>query len=372
MRRALILLPFSLYANPANPNQLDYLEASVNDLKKQVADLKEQCAERQVNPPAAPSINGGYDIFITGDLLYWKASENGLAYVLKTGGVEPTHHITDNAVWTAPAFDWDTGFRVGLGWDTSHDDWDLYFSWTRLHTAAHSHRHAGAGALFATFADPLFTEVPIERASAHLTIHLNVLDFELGRSFYVGKSLSIRPHVGFENAWISQHYNTKYHGHTAFNGNPAVLTDFNDISFRNHFWGIGARAGAHTEWEMRWGLSVCADVALALLHGNFNLKRTSALRHMASTPNITHKSHTDEKFIQARAAMEFFLGAQWDWLFAHDRFHLGIKAGWEQHMYFGQNQIFNPVDSPSTAGKLVSSNDDLTFQGLTFSLRLDL
>ncbi len=32
-----------------------------------------------------------------------------------------------------------------------------------------------------------------------------MLDWELGRSFYVSKHLSLRPHIGIKGGWISQH-----------------------------------------------------------------------------------------------------------------------------------------------------------------------
>ncbi len=368
---------FSLSAyedgNPANPNQLGYLEASIDDLKKQMADLKEQCQEQAIYPPAGPAVSSGASIFITGDLLCWKANENGLGYVLKTKVVDPVNGILGNGIIATPHFDWDTGFRVGLGWNMGHDDWDAYLSWTRLHTAAHSHRHDNDGRfLFPVFADASFAENPTLKATAHLKLHLNVIDLGLGRSFYIGKHLSVRPHAGIENVWISQHYGTDYRGVAAFNLNPESDRDRNNISFRNHFWGIGARFGANTEWELRWGFSFYGDIAWALLYGNFNLKRTSELDQTALVPPAHRRAHTDEKFAQAKAALECALGFQWDCMFAHDRFHLGAKIGWEQHIYFGQNQIFTPVASPNLPGKIVGVDDDLTFQGFTFSLRFDL
>lgn len=366
------VLCFSAYAD-VNPNRVDYLEAAIDDLRKQVAEVKNEATERTINPPSGPAVSGGADVFVTGSFLYWKANEDGLTYVLKAPLADAAGLNVGNGDFSNPHFDWDVGFRLGLGWNPGHDHWDLYFSWTRFHTAAHGHRHASATkSLWPVLSDGTFASWPTEKASTYLRIHLNVLDLELGREFYVGNFLSVRPHVGLENIWISQHDTTHYRGHLTFNAS-SFPDDFNTVSFRNNFWGIGARAGVKTEWQLGAGFSFIGDVAWALLYGEFDLKRKSTIVNTPINPRTGHY-HFDEDLTQAKAAMEFCLGMRWDLMFAGDRFHLGVQAGWEQHIYFGQNHLFNPIAFGQTSlppGKGTFANNDLTFQGLTVSLRLD-
>lgn len=361
----------SLYAD-ANPNMINYLEAMLNDLQVEVATIRKEAKEKMLNPSAAPHVNGGSDVFITGDFLYWKANENGLDYAVKRKVISETTPIDGNGDLINPNFNWDPGFRVGIGWNTNHDDWDLSLFWTRLHTSAQGHRHAGNQHLYGVYATGSSALVAFDKASAYLKIHLNVLDLELGREFYVGKSLSIRPHVGLENVWISQHYTTKYDGHPAFQNSAAAPSDYNHIFFRNHFWGVGARAGLDTQWELGWGFSFVGDLAASLLYGDFNLKRTCRVLETVGIADSS-KAHIDKHLTQGRTALEFFLGIEWDVMLIADRFHFATNLGWEQHIYFGQNQIFNFESASGTTdrGKITSSNDDLTFQGLTLSMRLD-
>ncbi len=360
---------FCLHAdnNPANPNRIDYLEATVNDLKKQVATLKEEVKDKGIPPTASPLLNGGCDAFITGDFLYWKANESDLAYVLRAKVEDATLNLPGNGNLVTPNFGWDPGFRVGLGWRTNHDDWDLYLTWTRFHTAAHSHRHTGNGQnLFPTLAGAPFAASICDSATTHLLIHLNAIDIEVGRQFYVGKHLSLRPHIGFENIWISQHYNTKY------KGLPLQESAFEEIRFRNNFWGFGIRSGMDTQWNMRWGFSLFGDVAFALLYGEFDLKRTSKHNFTFRGSPLIGNTHVDEKPLLARVAMELALGLKWETLFIHDRFHFSMQAGWEEHFYFGQNQMYNFFGTADEShGKETSANGDLSLQGLTISARLD-
>src|SRR5579871_409221 len=76
------------------------------------------------NAPAAPASG----IFVEGDVLYWTAREEGIAYALKSSG--NAFHAKD------PQFDWDFGCRAGIGYTTQFDRWSLGLYWTHLFTRA--------------------------------------------------------------------------------------------------------------------------------------------------------------------------------------------------------------------------------------------
>ncbi|MES2123023.1 MAG: Lpg1974 family pore-forming outer membrane protein, partial [Chlamydiota bacterium] len=69
-------------------------------------------------------------------------------------------------------------------------------------------------------------------------------------------------------------------------------------------------------------------------------------------------------------AADLALGLQWDYLFSQDRYHFGVKLGWEFNIFFDQNQLFNFMSS-TNPGAINFQNDDLSFQGLTLGLRFD-
>src|SRR5579863_8579779 len=62
------------------------------------------------------------NISIEADLLYWKANEDDLGYAIEI----------DDAELIAPHFEWDPGFKLGIGF--AWQKWDVLFRLTHLHT----------------------------------------------------------------------------------------------------------------------------------------------------------------------------------------------------------------------------------------------
>jgi len=368
----------ALHAQDDQGSSVQTLQQQINDLKKQVAGLQKKKNAPQYLSSARPQIDGGCNLFVTADFLYWTAQENGLDYLFKTSLVafgsltSPVHGDVDS-----PHFEWDPGFRIGLGWNMGHDAWDLYFDWTRFHTNAKEKSHADNKVLYANFADTLAAINPFEKASAHTHVNVDWLDLELGKAFYATRYLTLRPHVGLRNAWVDQDFRFRYKNQITPLGLSAGVKD--KVRVKNDFWGLGIRTGLDTQWELGAGFSILGDFALALLYGDFDLHRRfkgpAIVTAGGGTFIVPLESHQDKDLNLARFIADFDLGVQWDYMFAHDRFHVSLSAAWEQHMFFGQNQIFNFYDTPSSSstahGKLVSSNGDLTLQGLTISARFD-
>src|SRR6267154_1365439 len=107
-------------------------DAQIRNLENRVSALAHRKgASGIINPPARPQIRNGVDLFAYGDLLYWKANENGipLAVVNKQSGDNLAHSKVENLRGK-----WDFAFRVGLGYDIPHDGWDLSLSWLRYNS----------------------------------------------------------------------------------------------------------------------------------------------------------------------------------------------------------------------------------------------
>src|SRR5579871_2675914 len=139
---------FSTYLAHAGPDPVTQFDRRLTAVEKQ---LKKRTL---YNAPATVHVVDGYHLFLTGDLLYWKAEENGLTYAFKAknpsiSAINGTLHLKE------PHFNWDLGFRAGFGFILPHDHWDLYFNWTRLYAAAHSHINTGSTAeIFPVWAMP--------------------------------------------------------------------------------------------------------------------------------------------------------------------------------------------------------------------------
>ncbi|MES2122544.1 MAG: Lpg1974 family pore-forming outer membrane protein [Chlamydiota bacterium] len=311
------------------------------------------------NAPARPEIANGYNLFFTGDFLYWKAEENGLTYALKTSNATQSP-LSGKLSLKDPHFEWDMGFRLGLGYNIPHDEWDIYANWTRFYTDAHGHTHAkeneGIYPVWAFPAGPINLEF-VQKSKAHWSLFLNILDIELGKEYQVSKRLSLRPHLDLRTAWINQNYSVKYE----------ILSPvlFDKVKMSCDYWGIGPRAGLGFQWNIVSGFSIDGDADISLIYGNDSLHQSEK-----SHPTPDDHLHFKEHMHSARAITDLGLFLSWDQMLGHGNYHFSIKAGWEQHIFFEQNQFFRFLD-PFFQGSIVSNQGDLMLQGWTAKARID-
>jgi hypothetical protein len=352
-------------ATCASLSAANYDDAQLRNLENRVCTLEQRKgACGMINPSARPYVKCGADVFITADLLVWQANANGLGFAIENQG--STTVLNDGRI-KDPKFDWDVGFRVGLGYNMPHDGWDIYADWTSFHTHARNSQSAPVGgSLLAVWNNPNLGGVAfdsnIQDAKANWRLRLNMVDLELGREFFVSKWMTLRPHMGLRTAWVRQKYNVRYLNSNFF-GFAGTASD--TVKMKNRYWGLGIRSGLDTQWGLGCGWSIYGDAALSLLRGNF---RVDEKETVSVTSTLSPKLR--DRFQATRAMADLAMGLRWDQLFGDDEYRLAIQAGWEHHLFFGQNQLKNFV-SDSFEGKYTENNGDLGLSGFTLEVRFD-
>jgi|HubBroStandDraft_4_1064222.scaffolds.fasta_scaffold90840_1 hypothetical protein len=354
----------------------DVKEAQLRHLDRRITALEQRkgTASGMINPPARPQIRNGADLFVFGEFLYWKANEDGipLAVVNKGSANHLAHAKIENLRGK-----WDPAFRVGVGYDVPHDGWDVGLTWLRYNS--HGHRrsiHSGSNRFvfpyFAPSADPIADNATCAKAKGRWRLLLNQLDLDLGREFFVSKWLTLRPHVGLRTDWISQKTTAKYE-------NFSFLPPPNEVEtkYRDRWWGLGLEGGLDTQWGLGEGWSIFGNLAAAIVYGKDRMRMKDEneppfidLSNGAdSTPNGTFVKLRRKTWV-ARPILDLQLGVRWDKMFSQDHLHLGIQLGWENHIYFSQNQF--PIFSDDfNLGKFFANQGDLSLQGWTLGVRLD-
>lgn len=340
--------------NAADDAQMRNLENRVNALEQR------KSANGMINPNGRPQVRDGADIFITADFLYWIGNESGLAFALKNGsGGSPE----GSQKLVSPHFKYEPGFRLGVGYNLPHDGWDLYADWTWLMSKADRDiRPNSGGVLIPTIINlDAIEEISggLTSASANWKTHLNIIDLELGRQFFVSKWLTLRPHFGLRNAWVNQTYRQRYNG--LFDSTTGILRNEEKCKF----WGIGLRGGLNNQWGMGHGFSLYGDLAVSLLFGRFHIDENQDFEATDGGTSFTALDWKN-KFTACRAVTDLAAGVRWAQYFSRDRFYLRLQAGWEQHLFFSQNQfdhVFGGIGVPLT----FSNQGDLSYNGLTLS-----
>lgn len=365
MRKARLLFPYAFLLTPFL--LLSAENAALNNLNARVTKLeKEMDSRKWYNPPAGAQVVGGYHIYAIGEFLWWKAEEDGLPFTYKTNN--PLGNSQENSIQLKEMdFDWDVGYRVGGGFNFRHDKWEVGFLWTHLNTESRTQSNAVDGdALFPywVFPDGIAGMDFFAEAKAHWKLFLNMGDLELSKEYFVGKRLSMRPFIGARTAWIDQEFNVEYKNVLFVLGQS--LDD--SVRMKSDYWGLGPRIGLGTQWWITKRFNIYGEAAIDLLYGEFNIKQ----KEQATIEPIDQQLeplHFKSLFHIARPITDLAIGFGWDSLFFDDRLHVGVKVGWEQHIFFDQNQFIRFVTSSITS--LLSNRGDLALEGLVASLRLD-
>lgn len=339
--------------------------AQMRNLENRVSALEQRKgASGMINPQGRAQVKDGADLFVYGDLLFWNAHENGLSAAVKNKG--SSSNLSNSEVRNVHG-KWNLGFRVGIGYNTPHDGWDLKLTWLRFTDNGTRHVRSGSTTFAfptrvhpANLADDAVTAAGKMRSKWNM--RLDQLDFDLGREFFVSKWLTLRPHFGLRSDWIRQALNTNYNNFVGF-GAPTLTTIKTRLKDRS--FGLGLEGGLDTQWGLGNGWSIFGNLSGAILYGFHHInERTTDKPADTQFLNLVNSFRVSEPIVDLEA------GIRWDNMFWNDRFHLGLQIGWEHHVYFSQNQFPVFVDDVSL-GSFVANQGDLTLQGWTFAARFD-
>lgn len=312
---------------------------------------------------AAPLSSNGWYVF--GDLLYWHADVDHADWAYKNSD-------TLDPVITGPNhslnFKWAYGFRVGLGANMDYDQWDtnVYYTWFQTEN---SNALGTKGTQSA--ADLFGLATPFTQGKMSWRIHYSVIDWELGRWFYVSKHLALRPHIGLKNAWISHHTHQRF---------TQVDNRFNTRS-HNEFWGVGPSGGLNTAWNFanlgRHHFDFFGDFAGALMYGHFNV-RHKEINTVIGTEIVLGPDTVTSGFQPSHLSRNLMVpmvqgifGLSWDTGFNCDRCHFGIRVGYEFQYWWRQNQMLIGETAVGSTVRYHRSNGDLALQGLTIDFKFD-
>ncbi len=326
-----------------------------------------------VDDKYGPCLRQGF--FLTADFLYWIAHQEGLEYA--TTGVAQSGSPTPVARGSAirPNFKWKPGFRVGLGWTLPNSYWDLGATWTWYHSRAKgSATHSTAeiltnpllASLQAASTGTIIGVTPeaLSAASASWRLCYNVVDVELGRSFFPNKHLAVRPHAGVRGAWLNQHYSNQYTFVSSVN--TAAVSR----KLASRFNSAGFKTGVDSLWSCNRYWGIFANTSISLVSGVFRVfeKDSNTFNAIPAvlTPNFIN---TKDRFFSVVPVFETAMG--FHLMLAPDSRHywFDLNAGWEYTVWFNQNQMPLYVDDVAV-GTFIRERANLHLMGFTLNAKL--
>jgi hypothetical protein len=329
-----------------------------------------------------PIQDQGFNVY--GAFLYWKNMQENLSYAIreKPGVVHPVPHtdlVTIIGHIRTVEYDWDCGFRVGLGYRAGANNWDVYTEYTHFwdtgsDTQTFPQPFRGPGGNPANvppfdYLKGLFLDLDgpnIYRVHSKAKLNYNVWDLVLQRPFYETQSLVMRFLFGGRGTFIKQHWRSVYLGIT-----PGKLKT--TITNNWHFKGGGLRGGANLEWLWKYGLGLHFQASASLVlgrfenvHKNIDVAPLDAIRHQQTIKRADIHPNSSRLI----PAYEMLIGLQWrhSW----GKWGLSLFADWELNRWVDLNQTYYYPRSVYITEKVGSwTRDAVSLQGLTTGFKVE-
>lgn len=330
------------------------------------------------------------DFFAQFDSLYWTSCAHGLMYGSETHHTElitPNSSLSDfNTKIKNPHQKWDVGYRLGLGYRSPCECYDIGLFWINYQNTAHGHVDIPVinGAHWFTPAwgivSPLLGgntingDNPLNVASANWKLRLNLIDLVIGRPFCVNSCLSLKPYIGARAAIFDQHYHIRHYA--SINGSleetPGVREKF---SLKTRFEGAGLRIGMESEYNLGCGLFLYGDLAASLLWGREKISTGCKFRSAPTDETGLVDILMSEEECAGQAITDAAIGIRW--LTCCCNKVLILELGWEHHYFFSTNKfektVFNgdnPSGFPAINRYPQDIHGDLSVQGLVSNMRV--
>ena len=322
------------------------------------------------NSPKGPiTCNGNFVVTVSG--LYWGTQQDGMEYAIETmvvgtdsvSGNPGLNNLIDGE-YLSPNYTRDFGFQLGASYISPCDGWDIGVKWTYFRNTAKDHIEAESEdntailPLWSAFQYPNAGNAPILFANDIVSswrLDLNLIDIELGRAYWTSKFLSLRPFVGLRIASIEQNFDLQHKG-GSYN-DPGMSLNYNDyVDLDNDFHGTGLRIGLDSNWNFGCGWALYGNLAASLVYGKFDIDHDEWVRQ-ATGPFTKHRIlEATEKFRASRAIVDLGLGIQWSTLFSDCKYGIRVALGFEQHLFYHQNQLWRVVRNGGNNGSGIINN----------------
>ncbi len=338
------------------------------------------------------------DFFGIASFIYWQPLQDHMAIGLTDNltllGVGPEANSIQGS-FIEMDFDFKPGFQIGLGMNLAWDDWDGFLEYTRVHGShfARSNGPLSSPSIFATWGHPFLMNGAIDSlggvtgiggqvfntAKGHYRNHLDFLDIDLGRKYYVGKKLVFRSAFGARAAWILQSMHAKYvNNATTFRFDPSgdifSLPSTLEVYQRSHSWAIGPRAGLTMDWNICWDFRFIGSVYGDILYTKYKIQDKSVLTPFTTefhtAAGIPVFVITKDILRVLRSHLDFEMGIGWGAYVGTNDWHLDVIATYGFQVFFDQN-MFHHFTSPTFVGSYELPEGNLYVQGLTLMARID-
>ena len=365
----------------------------------------QKCIDCVCYSPPFYDLQCDWGITIDAEYLYWYSKESQLPLAYKAVNTQVLTHsatslITDLLLpkkMTYMGSDWNSGIRIGAGFNSSCDGWDYYFTWT------HMENNSSKSLSVPAFSNQLFNDNPLgteiimipwvylrprnsnlvtdnpifNEASGSWDLCYNTYELAIGKKYWVSPHVNIRPFLGLRGATADVNFDIK--GTLVTDPDESQGQSFakNKLSFDNDIWGVGLLGGIDVAFYFWKCFAVYGDFDAALLWGKTTAKRKETVSgDFGDDFEILFPSFsTKQKNAGMQPALDVGVGLRYEGTYCCNRYRLAVDLGWEHHQWFNAINRYNffVFEQGGDAAPFFFSSrlNDLELGGLVVRVKLD-
>ncbi len=254
------------------------------------------------------------------------------------------------------------GFKVGLGYRASHDDWQFQGRYTWFKSTYNGTYDTAYGGGYFT---PGYANQSIDTNPALLYGAATLFNNVQYGSYTLLQALNVylfRPTLFTALLEISPYFGVDYINTTR----RQVVVFTNDINASNIYtnggfvrsydknlaWGVGPMAGISSNWYLGYDVGIYADGYYAVTYGNArSFSQTFAYRPSLAGGLQGQNAQISNSLYQYAPHMNVQLGINWSHTFDNENASVSFRAGYESQYFFNVNRtLFNRVAYYATSG----------------------
>jgi hypothetical protein len=334
------------------------------------------------NCPARINPKCEWDFDIYGVYLYWQAREKGIEVQEHNTTVTTSSLASTSIDVQNMDFDFHSAFKVGVGMNSSMDNWTTDLQYTRVNLVNHksffipSSEYNTTVASLNIISDYWNSEVYDQFGTSGSTpssfgskaawkLDLNVIDFVVGRPYWLGTKLTISPVYGVRGGWINQTFNKETTSNLNFT--PIPITSYLiTLKFTSKTWLIGPRVGFGSNWLLGAGFRFFGNAYAGLNYQNFKIHGKNEVPIQKSL-TVAQEYKISQKVAYINPCFDGSLGFGWGSYFNDKSWHFDLTAGYEFQWYANQNgfnSAYGERHNKAEAGSLM-------LHGLTVAAKFD-
>lgn len=309
-------------------------------------ELKSSHLPAGYNAPAGIDFKEGARIYVSGSFLYWVPRESGL----EVGQYDPVNRLANPHETIEMNFDFCPGFKTALGYNSNFDNWDACLEYLRFYPDFTKNFSPPS---WAQDLDDYYTSSPGDtHLKLNLKMKINLLNLFVGRNFYNGEKLILKPVIGVKGGWLNQYLNA-----TA----TAKTTGYIYISkYALKTWLIGPKLGLDSGWLLGSGFKIIGNGYFNLLYQKFN----NTMKMEGQDDGLNFNTGLCPGNITPNFDLNVGLG--WGHYLNKGKFHFDLSVCYEIQYYFNQSYFRQLYWS-----SLYVMTDDLFLNGATFKVQFD-